>query len=50
MTLYPYNSGWAGDTNHAMAGELGHVKFYTRQLTAEEVSKNFNALRGRYAV
>jgi hypothetical protein len=50
MTLYPYNGGWAGDVNHAMAGELGHVKFYTRQITPSEVLENFNALRGRYSV
>jgi hypothetical protein len=50
MSLYPYSSGWAGDTNHAIAGDMAQFKIYNRALTAAEVQQNFEATRGRYGI
>ena len=38
FTGYPYN------------GKIGDVKIYNRALTADEITANFNALRGRYGI
>jgi len=37
-------------TNYCMSGKIGDVKIYDRALTADEVTTNFNALRGRYGI
>lgn len=50
MALYPYTDPWAGDTSHAIAGNLSMLRIYNKALTAEEVKQNFNAMRGRYNV
>lgn len=39
-----------GYTNTYWAGFVGAIIVYNRALTAIEISKNFNALRGRYGV
>jgi hypothetical protein len=41
-----YNSG----PNLNLLGTMSNVKIYNRALTAQEVSQNFNALRGRYGI
>lgn len=33
-----------------LSGKIGQVMIYNRALTADEVSTNFNALRGRYSI
>jgi hypothetical protein len=38
--------GGVGKTN----GKISNVQVYNRALTAQEVSQNFNALRGRYGI
>jgi hypothetical protein len=50
MTLYPYGSGWGGDTGHAILGSVSNFKIYSRVLSPEEVLQNFNATRGRYGI
>ena len=49
---YTYNFGrQAGGSTVAFTGmELYNVQFYNTQLTDEQVSQNFNALRGRYGI
>ena len=37
-------------TNYCMSGKIGDVKIYNRALTADEITTNFNALRGRYGI
>lgn len=50
MSLYPYGSGWAGNTGFSIEGNLAAVKIYNRALLATEVRQNFEALRGRYGI
>lgn len=50
MTLYPYTGAWAGDTTHAILGDAARIAVYNRVLSADEISQNFNALRGRFGV
>jgi hypothetical protein len=50
MTLYPYGEGWAGNASFSTLGEMSICRVYNRVLTAEEISQNFNALRGRYGI
>jgi hypothetical protein len=40
-------SGYAGPS---FQGDIKFVALYNRQLTDQEVSENFNALRGRYGL
>lgn len=42
--------GAAATGNAYMNGRISNVSFYSRYLTAQEVSQNFNALRGRYGI
>lgn len=48
LSLYPYPGG--ANPTFSLTGSLSNVKFYTRQLTSNEVQQNFNALRGRYGI
>ena len=50
MSLFPYNSGWAGNTNFSIAGNMAVCSIYSRVLSSTEVSQNFEAMRGRYGV
>lgn len=50
MSLYPYSSGWAGNTNFGTQGDVSVFRAYNRVLTAQEVQQNFEATRGRYGV
>ncbi len=43
-----YFGNW--DTSWASFCEIGAIKVYNRALTATEVTRNFNALRGRYGI
>ena len=40
----------ARDTSRYFYGKVGSVQIYNRQLSAEEVAQNFNAMRGRFGV
>jgi hypothetical protein len=42
---YAYGSSVAG-----AAGSISATQFYTRALNADEITQNFNALRGRYGI
>lgn len=50
MSLYPYNSGWVGNTAFSIEGNMSLIRIYNRVLSADEVLQNFNALRGRYGI
>jgi hypothetical protein len=50
MSLFPYSSGWAGNTGFSINGNMAICKVYSRVLTAAEVSQNFNAIRGRFGI
>jgi len=50
MTLYPYGSGTWSQTGHAILGTVSNFKIYNRALTAQEISQNFEALRGRFGI
>jgi hypothetical protein len=39
-----------GDASRSLRGDISNVKIYNREITAAEVSQNFNALRGRYGL
>ena len=39
-----------GSTNRHWNGYVGHIQYYSRDLSAAEISQNFNALRGRYGL
>ena len=39
--------GWNGGS-HYLGGDMAHVAFYNRQLSATEVLQNYNAMKGRF--
>jgi hypothetical protein len=39
-----------GATSNRFAGKMGPIRLYSRALSADEVSQNFNAVRGRYGL
>jgi hypothetical protein len=41
-------SGWRTDTNYPMPMNCASFKVYNRALTTQEITQNFNALRGRF--
>lgn len=50
MTLYPYGASMGDLPGHAILGNVGLLRAYSRDLSASEVKQNFNATRGRYGV
>ena len=48
-TLGTYNRPGAGYGGYASV-KIGSYRFYNRVLTAQEVTQNFNALKGRYGL
>jgi len=48
MSLYPYGSGWAGNTAFGIQGDFAVFRAYNRVLSAAEVRQNFAAQRGRF--
>jgi hypothetical protein len=50
MTLYPYSEGAWSQPTHAVTGDMSMFRFYSRQLSAAEITQNFNAIRGRYGI
>lgn len=50
MTLYPYGNGWGGNTGFGIQGNLAIFRHYSRVLSAEEIQRNFVALRGRFGL
>lgn len=45
----PNNIGW-GYSGQYFSGSVGSVKFYSRVLSSDEITTNFNALRNRYGI
>lgn len=50
MSLYPYGSGWAGDTGFSIIGSLGLLKVYNRVPTATEILQSCNSAKSRFGV
>lgn len=50
MTLYPYGSGWAGNTGFSIQGNVGSLRIYNRVLTAAEVSQNYQATKSKFGL
>jgi hypothetical protein len=50
MTLYPYGSGWAGESGFSIAGNLAIFRYYKNTLTAAQAYQNFSAERHRFNV
>jgi hypothetical protein len=56
MGNYPYVSATVGSSSHSggnvwwMNGEVPIVRVYNRELTSNEVIRNFNALRDRFSI
>jgi len=48
MTLYPYGSGWAGNTGFSILGSLGILRVYNRLLSADEILQNYETAKGRF--
>ena len=42
--------GGSGGTNLVWDGKIAIVQLYSRELSATEISQNFNAQRGRFGV
>lgn len=40
----------SGDTTYGMNGNISYYHVYSNSLTADQVTQNFNALRGRYGI
>jgi len=53
-TRWPTNQFVIGrdnnNSNYFFTGSMSSFKFYNRQLSSEEINRNFNAIRGRYGV
>lgn len=41
---------WLGNAGREFNGKISNTKLYNRALTADEITTNFNALRGRYGI
>jgi hypothetical protein len=50
MTLYPYGTSWSGNTDHAVEGELGLIRRYSKVLSGEQILQNFNATKSRFGL
>jgi hypothetical protein len=49
-TLDGLKLGWDGEGDRYMDGNIAVAQIYNRALSAEEVSQNFNALKGRFGL
>jgi hypothetical protein len=47
-SLYPYGSGWGGNTGLSINGKFYLARIYNRVLSANEVAQNFNSIKNRY--
>ena len=50
MTVYPYGTGTWNIPGHAIQGNLSVVRIYNKVLSADEVSRNYNATRHRFGL
>jgi len=50
MTLYPYGSGWAGNTGFSIQGDMAVTRVYSSVLSAAEILQNYNATRSRFGL
>jgi hypothetical protein len=49
-TNFFYVASNIGDGTRYFGGNIPHIAVYNREITAAEVTQNFNALRGRYGI
>ena len=47
-SVNPRIGNYAGDTTRTFDGKIAVVSFYNRALSADEVSQNYNATKGRF--
>ena len=50
MAVFNYGIPWVGNIGLSTSGNIGSVRIYNRVLSAAEVLRNYNALRGRFGV
>ncbi len=50
MTLYPYGESAWNQPTHAIAGSLALFRAYNTVLTPPEISRNYQALKGRFGL
>ena len=50
FTLYPYGSGWGGNTGFSINGYMGSCKVYNRVLSADEVGQAFRTQKARFGL
>ena len=50
VTSSPYTIGKWPNGGYFWEGKISNVKFYTRALSSDEISNNYNALKGRYGL
>lgn len=50
MTLYPYGSGWAGNTSFSVQGNLGSFRVYSKVLTPQEILQNYQATKSKFGL
>ena len=50
MTLYPYGSGWAGNTGFSVQGNVGSFRIYNRVLSATEISQNYQSDKTKFGL
>jgi len=46
----PLRIGWWNNATYAYLGNISNVQAYSRALSADEITQNFNAIRGRYGI
>jgi hypothetical protein len=49
MTLYPYGTWAAGNTGFSTDGQFAIARIYNKELTAAEISLNYNVSKGRFS-
>ena len=50
LTPYSYSGTHIANTGGYYQGDIGNVQIYNRVLAANEITQNYNALKGRYAL
>lgn len=48
MSLYPYSVPWPGNVGFSVTGSLGPIKIYNRELSANEIMKNYLSMIRRF--
>jgi hypothetical protein len=50
FTLYPYGSGWGGNSGFSIAGYMGSTRIYNRVLDVGEVQQLYRSQKARYGL